>query len=328
MGTEEEKKAETEFLEGLNSGQDNSEKKGEEVSQPAPEPSPESKPEKKETEDKSEESTGKKTETDNGATKASPPEKDKTEYDPELVTRSGKPVTEETYKQRWKTADGTLKKADMKIKELEVEIERIKSKPEIKTDEAKIETDAKETAGFDKLDELDELESKRLEALLAEDKDEAKKIGKQIETLRFQIFTEASQRKTAEVIKSEIISEKMTDAVEQIRMEAEKKYPFLDVSKPDTCNPYAVRLIQAVRDDYRSQGLNFVEALNRAVDEVASMFNGKVETKPLEEPKGEPVDKDKLKSTVVVSGKSAPVNVTGKKSEPGSYEAAWAEVTK
>jgi len=310
---------ETEFLKGWDSETDDSAKV---EASPEPEPiTPDPEPEKKEpvegkepTEDKQIEPDPKTIEPDKTVTsEPAKPDAKEVEEDENSITNY----------QRWRTAQGIIQaaktnqeKADKKIKELE---DKLNAKPEVKPDEKKAEEDDSE---------LDKLEDKYFDAMLADNKDEARGIRKQINDIRFDRLSKVSQQEATAIVNTELTNKTLTEAVAQVKLEAEKQYPFLDVTKPNTSNPYAVRLVQAVRDDYRSQGLSFADALKRAVEEVAPLFTTKaVTTAPIEEPKGEPVDKDKLESTVVVKSGKAPVKVGGKSKGPTTFDEGFDSVT-
>ena len=296
---------ETEFLKGWNSEQDNLVKE-KEPDPIIPEPEPEKEEavvveasteiETKPVEEKPQETITETVESDNTA---------KPEF---KKPADGEDENSITNYRRWRTAEGIIKaergkreEAERKAKELE---DKLSVKPEVKPVET--QSDEEDT-------ELDKLEDKYFDAMLGDNKDEAKVIRKQINAIKFDRLASVTQKEATAVVNTEFSNKVLTEAVEQVKLESEKKYPFLDVAKPNTCNPYAVRLVQAVRDDYRGQGLSFADALKRAVEEVAPMFSEKVVTdKLIVEPKGEPVDKDKLESTVVVNSIKSPVKIGGK----------------
>lgn len=222
-----------------------------------------------------------------------------------------------TYKQRWKSQEGIVKsemakraEAERRATELEAEIAKLK------TEQKPVELP---------IDEIDKLEEQYLDALIEDDKALAVKLRKQIDDIRFKQFTEITKQIARDEASSTAIDQANTDKVKTIVKESIVKYPFLDHTNDKTGNPYAIRLVQTTRDDYISQGMGFVEALEAAVSEIAPMFD--VKAKPSAEVVEEPVVNDeKVKSTVVVETKNAPVKLGGKPKGPQTFDEGFDSV--
>jgi len=219
---------------------------------------------------------------------------------------TSKPVIEvddnsATYKQRWKSQEGIVKSKDTKIAELEAEIAKFK------TEQKPVEDKIVDTI----LGEIDKLEAEYLDALIEDDKPLAIKIRKQIDDIRFKQFAEITKQTARDEASSTAINQANTDKVKTIVEKSIAKFPFLDHTNDKTGNPYAIRLVKATRDDYISQGMEFVEALESAVAEIAPMFDTKAKSS-IEVVEESIVNDDKVKSTVVVETKNAPVKLGGK----------------
>jgi len=215
----------------------------------------------------------------------------------------------ETYKQRWKSQEGIVKSektkrdaAEKRAAELEAEIEKLK-------------TELPEPVS----DEVDKLEEKYLEAIIEDDRVAAVKIRKQIDDMKFKQFVENAKKATQEEVASTITQHTNMSKVEKIIEKSIIKYPFLDHTDDKKANPYAIRLVRATRDDYISQGMGFIEALETAVSEIAPMFE--VKTKP--DSKKSVIDESKVSATVAVETKNNPVRVGGKPKGLQTFDEGW-----
>jgi len=222
-----------------------------------------------------------------------------------------------TYKQRWKSQEGIVKsemakrtEAERRATDLEAELEKLR-------------TEQKPVAVPDAIsDEIDKLEEQYLDALVEDDKPVAIKIRKQIDDIKFKQFAENTRKATQDEVASTIMQQVNTDKVEKIVKESVAKYPFLDHTNDKTGNLYAIRLVRATRDDYISQGMGFIEALEAAIEEIVPMFNTKPKS-PTEVVKEPVVDEGKVKATVAVETKNTPVKLGGKPKGLETFDEGW-----
>lgn len=220
-----------------------------------------------------------------------------------------------TYKQRWKSQEGIVKSEMAKRAEAE------RRATELETEIEKLRTEQKPVTVPDTIsDEIDKLEEQYLDALIEDDKPVAIKIRKQIDDIKFKQFAENTKKATQNEVASTIMQQTNMDKVEKIVKESVAKYPFLDHTNDKTGNLYAIRLVRATRDDYISQGMGFIEALEAAIAEIAPMFNTKA--KPVEVAE-KPVDEGKVKATVAVETKNTPVKLGGKPKGLETFDQGW-----
>lgn len=224
---------------------------------------------------------------------------------------------EATYEQRWKSSQGIVKsemtkraEAERLLAEKEAEIAKLKAERE-KPDE-KV---AEETS-----EEINKLEDQYIDAIMEDDRTLAKKIRSQIDDLKTQKLRESLKKETSEEVNLAISQQEKGRKINEIVQNSIAKYPFLNHTDEKKGNPYAIRLVRATRDEYMSQGMGFIEALETAVAEVAPMFE---KAKKVEKVIEEPVDKDKVLPTIAVETKNTPVKTGGKPKGLQTFDDGW-----
>lgn len=306
MAIQEVETRETEFEKGFKSvGQENQ-------SEPAAEKL-EEKPDEKSVEAKGEK-PDEKAEDEKSEKKAEagdkPDEKEKAEVDELSKIFSAEDDNSETYKARWETSKGLIRKEKQEKEELAKELARLKAQPKI--DEKTVKEESSE---------IDDLENQYMDALLDGDKETAMKMRRQVNALlaeQFKQTRETIKKEATEEFSRVYASEKMTDEVNRFVADTSAKYPFLDHTNKKTANPLAIKLVRATRDEKIEEGIDFLSALKEAVSEIAPLVEKSLKKEVTKEENA--IDEDKIKSTLAVKSKSTPVKLGGKPKDMDTFE--------
>lgn len=118
------------------------------------------------------------------------------------------------------------------------------------------------------------------------DRDEMRRQLKAVSNERMDLKLSDVQAKWAEKQSADLLAQRQRQEEEMIRAEGAKRaaalveqYPFLDPEGPET-NQKAIDLVVLQRDKFVAEGIPFADAIEKAVGEIAPLF----ETKPTKQP--------------------------------------------
>lgn len=237
-----------------------------------------------------------------------------------------------SYKQRWRSLEGMLpaerKKAEaatQRALKAEQELESLRKEKEAAQAASKKVTDIAEIEAT-----RDELRSQYEDALLAGDKEAAGKSWRNLTAIERELTARDIYAKMPEVanlpqvIDQRIAGKELDTLFAKTVDESIKKYPFLDHRNPE--NLANVKEVVDKRDFYtHMRGMNPVEALSTAVEEVAAIVQSKMPPKTSQQAKPPVVKPESdIKSTVAVSGKKAPVGITRPVIDNNDFKSSFA----
>jgi len=212
---------------------------------------------------------------------------------------------------RWKTATGLVEKEKARATMLEAKTQTLEA-------ELAKERTVKTVAPPAPIDDvLDSMEEKYMDAFTEGNRDEAKKIRREINALNAKEVMGMIGTQTTKAI----ADDRAWQSVESVGAEAYKKYPALNIDS-ENADMDAIIFVQGKTQYYLGQKISGPEALRKAVEDAGPRFFPETqETAVLAVPEivKSPIDEASLRSMAPVQVKKTPIKMDQKPKGDGSF---------